>query len=930
MGGGELPDIQMVEDASLLDEVVVVGYGTQKKENLTGTVNTISSDQLTGKASTSLAQAMQGVTPGVTVIARPGDVGSVIGNIQIRGRGNLGSSAPLYVVDGTPVSSGEFQRLQPNDIESISVLKDAAASAIYGARAAFGVILVTTKKGKEGKASFSYNGYYSLSSPTVVPDFVGAYDYANLYNEAQTNAGKPIRYKKEELQYILDRNKPDLYPDNDWYKIVYQDYAPMYEHNLNLSGGGKTRYFVSGTISDQESLIPNKELKKYSFRAKAERNFTDNFKLGTNVNFIKEDYNRGGDFSVTDLNRMTPMTVAKHSDGSWGTVTAGQEETVLAENNPLRKLYEYGRGKYNSTRLNASINANWEPIKDLNINGQISYRQYNYKSSNFKNKVPKLTGFITKELMSGTEVSENQLDAYWNQTGNLMSQFYATYHKAIDLHDFNLMAGFQYEKQRREWIGAYRKDFPSNELDVLDAGSSEKIGNNGNTQEDALVSEYARLNYAFDGKYLFEANIRFDKSSRFPEEERLGVFPSFSAAWRVSQEDFMANVDWINELKIRASWGQAGNIDNVGYYDYQDQLGLGGAYVTGGIKADGVWPSKQPNSKLGWETVTQTNIGIDTRLFNNSLNVQLDVYDKKTTDILLKLPQPAELGVKGEEQLATNAGVVSNRGIEAIVNYTKFFGDVKVTIGGNLSKVWNKVEDLKGLGDIKSGNFIYKEGEAIGSFYGYQALGIYKDQAEIDNTKAKYGSPKPGDVKYADINGDGKITADDRTIIGNDVPYFTYGLNLGVNYKGFDLAVQGQGVKDVKVYLSGEESQAFFNGAGAKSYVKGRWTEANPNPNAPYPRLLPTGDNRRNTIGSSFWLFNADYFRIKNIILGYTIPQNITQKYGIENLRIFVSAVNYVTFSSDKRLSDFDPEMASTRGTYPNLKTISFGLNLSF
>ncbi|GJQ07048.1 SusC/RagA family TonB-linked outer membrane protein [Capnocytophaga cynodegmi] len=939
MGGGKslIINISLKEDAQELDDVVVIGYGTQKKANLTGTVNTVKAETIEGKATTSLTNALQGVAPGVTIISRPGDIGNDMGNINVRGRGSLGTAAPLYIVDGIPVSEGDFQRIYTGDIESISVLKDAAASAIYGARAAHGVFLVTTKKGKEGKASISYNGYYGFQSPTILPKKLNSYNYATLLNEANINAGKDAIYDQKAIDRIVAQDSPDLYPNNDWYSLVFRKHIPIQEHNINISGGGKTRYFVSGTFYEQESVVKGRLLDRYSFRANTERDFTDKFTLGTNISYVQDYFNRDGNFSITDLDRMTPLTVARHTDGSWGTVTGGNESTVLAENNPLRKAAEYGRKDYISTRFNGSINAIWKPIKGLNITGQLSYRTFDKRDTEFENKVGQLTGFISKKPMKGTDGQTiNKMTKTWEHSKNLTSQVYANYDFSLNNHNFSLMGGTQYEDYRYEWLRASRKDFPNNNLNSINAGSAkaENLGNDGRIQERAFLSYFGRLKYNYDGKYLFEANVRADQSSQFPKENRLGVFPSFSAAYRISQENFMRNIEWLSDLKLRASWGKLGNVDNVGYYDYYDALGVGSAYITDGVKNDGVWPSIQVNKNLTWETVTMTNLGLDASFFKNSLNIQLDVFDKLTSDILLKMPQPYELGLLTntnlDERAAKNAGKVSNKGIEALVSYRGSVGDFKYGISGNISKIWNKIIDLNGQDNQVNGNFILKEGEAIGSFYGYKALGLFRDSEDVKNHVKQDAATGAGDIKYADTDKNGKFDADDRTILGNDVPYFTYGLGFDVSYKGFDFSVQGQGVRDVLVYLSGEASQAFFNGAGAKEYHLGRWTTQNPDPNANYPRLLITSANNHNARTSSFWLYDADYFRIKSIILGYTMPQEVSQLIGFQKVRFYLSGTNLITFRADKRLKDFDPEAPSQRGTYPNMKNIIFGVNVSF
>ncbi|UNY97305.1 TonB-dependent receptor [Zhouia spongiae] len=935
VGGNTSINVALAIEASQLDEVVVVGYGTQKKENLTGSVSSIKTDEIEGRATTSLTNALQGLTPGVTVVSQAGNVGSDMGSINVRGRGNLGSSSPLYIVDGIPVNARDFQRINPSDVESISVLKDAAAASIYGSRAAYGVFIVTTKKGKEGKASFSYNTYFGWQSPTVLPKKVNGVQYANLINEANVNAGKSAVYSNDELQTIKDQSNPDLYPDNDWYDLFYRSSAPMLEHNISVSGGGDTRYFVSGTFFEQNSLVPGTSLDRYSIRANTERDFGDNFTLGTNISFVQEDIERKGDFSFVDLDRMTPLTVGRHSDGTWGSITGGKVSSVLAENNPLRKVAEYGWEDRQKSTFIGSINAKLQLTKDISVKGIVSYQTYNEERNTFKNEVDPVINFLTKEPIASTRKTPNSLEVRWDKDHTFMAQAFATYEKEIEKHDVKFMIGTQYEATQYKYLLASRKEFPSNGLGAINGGSNAAINlsNKGLIEEEAFVSQFGRLNYSFDDKYLVEANIRFDQSSKFNSDNRLGVFPSFSAAWRVSQESFLENVEWLSNMKLRGSWGQLGYVDNVGFYDYYDALGTGTAAIIGGGRVDGVWPYRQANPNLGWETVTMTNIGIDVGLFRNALSFQLDAFNKVTDDILLEVPMPLELGLEDNEEvvISQNAGKVTNRGLEIALAYRGEINDFKYSVSGNMSKIWNKIDDLRGNNDqIYESKWIFREGESIGSFYMYEADGLFSTQEEVDAHAFQSSATSPGDIKYKDLNNDGVINGDDRKIVGNDVPYFTYGLSFNASYKGFDFNVQGQGVADVKVYLDAEASQAFYNGAGAKEYHLNRWTPDNPDPNADYPRILPSGESQHNQVLSSFWMYNASYFRIKNLALGYTLPLDVTEKYGLSKLRFYVSGTNLFTTRSDKRLDDFDPEFPSRRAGYPIMKVVSLGLNVNF
>ncbi|MDN5284903.1 MAG: SusC/RagA family TonB-linked outer membrane protein [Mucilaginibacter sp.] len=931
-----------------LNEVVVVGYGTQKKVNVSGAVNTVSAKQLTNRPVTSLTSALEGVVPGMTIVGRPGDAGgktkagSLGGDdvsINVRGRGNLGTSSPLFVVDGVPITGGDFSRINPNDVESISVLKDASASSIYGSRAAYGVILVTTKKGKDGQAVINYNAYYGIQTPTVLPKWLGSYDFATLTNEALSNAGKTPRFSASDLQKIKDHSDPDNFPDNDWYKLTLRQSAPMTEHEINISGGGKTRYFLGGSFFDQNSLLPDKNLQRYSFRANTESQVSDKFRIGSNVSFIRDGLdNKNGTVDFTTLNREVPLMVNKQSNGEWGSIDGGLPDGTLAAGNPLRTLAEGGRNSYTTNRFIGSVNGNYTPIKGLDINGMVSYNYFSAVSSAFTSTIDPILNFNTGAPISGTGVSPNQLDEAWENTGKLLTQGTVSYEKTVGKHYAKLLGGASYEQYSDRKIEVIRKNFASNDLNSINAGSADPLNtaSTGGIQNNAIESVFGRFNYSYNDRYLLEASMRVDASSQFAPGHRSGAYPSFSGAWRISQEDFMKSVTWLSELKLRGSWGKLGNISNVGNYDFYDGINTGTAVILDQSKQDGAWQGKLPNTTLSWEKITMTNVGLDAGFFNNKLNLQVDAFNKITNGILLTNPSlPDEAGLVFSTDPAKNTAPsanlakVQNKGFELSLNYNGHIQDFKFSVGGNVSRIWNKVLNLGGQGDQVNGYYVNRVGAAIGSFYMWQADGLFTSSADVANHATQSTSTKAGDIKYVDQNGDGKIDGNDRVIVGNDVPYFTYGVNLSASYKNFDFSLLGQGVGNVKVYLEEEASQAFFNGAGVKEYVLGRWTATNPNPNAVYPRLLSSADNTQNLKQSSFWLFNADYFRVKALTIGYSLPKKVLESIHIKGLRVYASSNNPFTIRGDKRLKDFDPETASQRSSYPQLKTYSFGVNLT-
>lgn len=925
--------IYLSKSAANLDEVVVVGYGTQKKVNLSGAVNTVDKKLLVNRPVTSLTNALQGTVPGMAVISRPGDVGNDLGSINVRGRGNLGTSAPLYVVDGVVVSGGDFARINPNDVESMSILKDASASAIYGSRAAYGVILVTTKKGS-GAFRVNYNAYYGSQSAAYLPDFTDAYDYAVLYNEAETNAGRNPRFSTGILDTIRQQLNPDLYPNNNWFGLTLRKRAPMMEHQVSIAGGERVKYFLSGAYFLQNSLIPGKDLRRYSVRANTEAQVTEKLKLSSNISFIRDGFdNEKGTIDFTTLSRLTPLVVARQSDGNWGSINAGAVDAALASGNTLRKLAEGGRSSYATNRFIGTLNGTYTPVKGLDINGLFSYNFLNYLTSTFTNTMDPLINFVTKAPLTSTAVTTNQLDEQWQNTTNLLAQVTAGYSHKVALHEFRILAGSSYENFRDQFVRVIRKGFVNNDLNAINGGSANPLNTTatGNIQQRGFRSYFGRLNYAYDNKYLLEMSLRNDASSQFAPGHRAGWFPGASFAWRISQENFLKNSDAITELKLRLSAGRLGNTNNVGNYDFYDGLGTGTVVILDQQKQDGVYPAKIFNPLLSWEKVDMYNLGIDVTLWRK-LNLQLDVFDKRARDILLQDPNiPIEAGLipdsdPSKTQIPSiNVGTVRNRGFEFSAGYNGRINDFSYTIGGNISKIWNKITELGGLKEqAPSGYYINRVGEAIGSFYMYEANGFYETDAEAQ----KYNpAAKAGDIRYIDQNKDNKINGDDRVIAGNDVPYFTYGINLGANYKNFDFALLGSGVSNVKVYLESEASQAFFNGAGVKKYVLDRWTINDPRQDASYPRLSRTGTV--NFATSTFWLFNADYFRFRSLSVGYTIPGKLLERWNMKNLRIYVASNNPFTIRGDKRLKDFDPESASQRSTYPALRTYSFGLNLT-
>ena len=934
---GQALDIVLKEDSKTLDEVVVVGYGVQKKVNLTGSVTAVGPEELTTHANTNLLATVQGQVPGVTIISRPGSDPA----INMRGRGNLGTSAPLFVVDGAIADAGFFSSLDPNSIESISFLKDAASSAIYGSSAAYGVVLVKTKGGKEGKVKVSYDGTVSLKFATYTPKVLGSEWYARLSNEAALNENPntaSLPYTEEAIQKFRDGSDPDMYPNTNWYDLVLDDQAVMTKHSVSISGGNKVKYYTSLGYMYDDKFTPGSSSNRYNLISNLSSDVNDWLSWRSNINYIQNtsDTETGG---IAYVNLLTiPSTyVARQSNGEWGSYEGGKPAALVnMQRNPLRQLEEGGWNKSKSENTLINLAVDIKPIKGLVLTGEMIYKAYDYKYRVYEANRPKIKDFVTGAELNSTN-TDSKMTYDWQENSRLTYNGLANYTWSNDIHSIGVLGGISYEHYQYQKQKSYRKKFPTNGMTDINGGSSapEDMHTEGGTNEDKLMSYFARVNYSYKDRYLFEANLRADASSRFHKDNRWGIFPSFSAGWRVNQEEFMKDIHWINNLKIRASWGQLGNINNVGQYDYFSTYEQGDNYNFEDTVVNGIIEAKPANVGLGWETVTVTNIGVDFDIFNGLLSFTGDYYDKQTKDILMSYPSPAEVGIPSKYKVSQNIGKVSNKGIEIAITHNNRIGDFSYSIGGNITKNWNKVKDLGVNDPMIEDPWIKKVGYAIGTFYGYRSDGLLT-QEDIDNGNyITDGNSKPnaGDIKYVDLDGDKKLTDKDRDYIGCDVPDITYGINLSMQYKGFDLSVFGQGVSGTKVRFYQEQAWAFSDYASPREYHLKRWTVENPNPNAAYPRIYPctSAHSTFNNKFSDFWLFDADYFRIKNITLGYTFQKNVVQSLGVEALKLYVAAENPFTIRADHRMEDFDPETASGRGENTRGTTsLSFGVNLTF
>lgn len=921
-------DLVMSADTELLEEVVVVGYGTQKKVNMTGAVAQIDSKVLESRPVQNVSSALQGLMPGVMVTSGQGRPGQDGATIRVRGVGTLNTADPYILVDG--VETGTMNSVDPNDIESISVLKDAASAAIYGSKASNGVILITTKRGKTGKPRITYNGYVGLQSPTEMIERMGSYNYARLYNQSLVDAGYNPRFSDDQIQKFKDGTDPN-YPNTDWYKEAYQT-GVQHTHNVNVSGGtDDVKYMGSVGYLDQVGILPNATRQQFNGRTNLDMKLNSRLNVKLNLAYIKNDYAdptssyAGGssDQIIRQLNRIAPWIVSRYDDGTWGTISDGSPIAWLDVNQTVSR---------DNQNFSGTLSADYKIVDGLVATVTGSYVGNTQHYRDFQKYI---------RYNANKETEPNHLDERhynWDRTN---FDALLNYDKQFGLHGFKALAGWHAEKYNYNYNRSYRKDFPSNDLTDMSAGDAASQQNWGNTRELAMLSWFGRVNYDFAGKYLFEANIRSDASSRFAKDQRWGYFPSFSGAWRMSEEDFMAGAnDWLDNLKLRASWGLLGNQDALDdFYPWMNTYNLGALYPFGGSLNSGYYQSSYKLSTISWEKARTWGIGLDATI-DSKINLSLDYYDRKTTGIIMDVPVPQEFGLGAYKD---NVGAMVNRGVEVMLGYNNRWGDWTFNITGNAAYNINELLDLGGPGtmtDPNNGNKRRVVGERLNSFYAYEAKGFFDSDAAAQEWMDKYsGKPgypfgnmkfRGGDLIYQDTNGDGVITSDDRKLIGSSDPAFTYGVNLNAGYKNFDISMIFTGAAGV-YRLINQEVTGYFNGDDSHpaSAWLDAWTPDNKNAKMPRVAYSTTSPSLSSNVMSTFWIQNASYLRMKNLQLGYTLPKSFLKSVGIENVRVYYSAENIFTLHN--MLVNVDPEISSERASsFPLTQTHAIGLNVSF
>ena len=918
--------------------MVVIGYGTVKKKDLTGSVASVRGDDLAAKKTTTLSTALQGTLSGVLVQRSGNAPGASASSIRVRGITTMGNSNPLIIVDG--VQTDDIDYVNSNDVESISVLKDAAAASIYGAKAAAGVILITTKRGSKSDMSISYNGEFGWEIPTEQPEMVGVTRFLEMYNELSYNdnpgAGFYQQYTADQVKSWVKNNAsdPDNYPITDWKNMILKDNAPRMSHVVSVNGGNDAvRTKVSLSYDEVGALYNGRKFQRFMLRAN--NDFTiikDMLSASLDVNIRRAHNQRPVYDPFNDIRKMPAIYPAIWENGGIAEGKAGA--------NPYGYL-NYG-GTYNawSTQLGGKASIKLTPVKGLSFEAIVSPFINYTKSKQFKQAAtwvlkddPSVTGGFL-DGYSTTDLSEGRNDN-WHITSQVIANYAATF---AGRHDLNVMAGYENYLMNSETLSAARTQYELTEYPYLNVGPEDYQTNAGSGSEFTSNSFFGRVMYSYDDRYLVQANVRHDGSSRFARKYRWGTFPSASAGWVISKEKWMQSAaPYLSFMKLRASWGMLGN-ERIGdnYFPFMALLTFNDAlfYENGAIVSDKTAAQRVlAVEDITWETTTSTDIGIDLGFFRNRLTANFDWYWKTTEDMLLDIQIPYLLGYANP---ATNAGTMATQGFDLELGWHDRVGDFSYNVSLNLSDFQSKIVDINGS-DIISGGKIKREGCYFNEWYGYRCMGIYQNDEDFARYPATLNSTVGvGDLIYEDISGpdgvpDGIINAEyDRVPLGNSLPRFQYGGQFSCAWKGIDFSLAFQGIGKQQSYIASEMVQPLRDNYGGFPAIleEGYWSwfnTAEQNASAKYPKL--TYANRSNNYATStFWMFNGAYFRLKNVTLGYTFPEKWMSKARIKSLRVYATAND--VFSIDNYPVGWDPEMGVS--AYPITTSLLLGLSIKF
>lgn len=902
--------VVLSEDAEMLDEVVVIGYGTMKKSDLTGAVSSIGNKDIKDSPVSNLGQAIQGKISGVQIVdaGKPGDNVS----IKIRGLGSINNCDPLVVIDGVPTDLG-LSSLNMADVERLDVLKDASATAIYGSRGANGVVMITTKRGTEGKGKLAVSANYSFQNATNVPSLLNAAQYAELSNDMMVNSG---RNPNPEWA-----NPYELGAGTDWVDELLRT-GVMQNYTVSYSGGNeKSHYYVSGGFLDQSGIVKSVNYRRFTFQSNSDAQVLKWLKFSNNITF-SADTKKSGSYNIGDALKALPIYPVKNEDGSWSGPD-GNSEWYGSTRNPIGPT-ELNKSQTDGYNFLANLTAELTFTKWLKFKSTFGYDAKFWFIDNF---TPKYNWKPTPTEETSRYKSDNKSFTY------LWDNYFLFDHTFAEKHRVGLMAGMSAQWNTNDYLNAQKNVFMFDNVHEMDNGE-EMYAIGGNETEWALLSYMARVNYSYEDRYLLTATIRRDGSSRFGKKHRWGTFPSVSVAWRASQEKWFPKNDYINDLKVRAGYGVTGSQASVGNYSYLASYNT--SVYPFGISSGNqtaLVSSTLANPYIHWEEVAQTNIGFDASLFNSRVMFSFDAYLKETRDMLVKASIPITSGFEDTTTTYTNAGKVRNQGIEMSLHTINLTGELGWETNLTATYNKNKIKDLNSdvpyyINQINNSYVtMLAKDYPINVFYGYVTDGIFQNQSEV-NTHAVQPGAEPGDIRFRDLNNDGVINDSDRTVIGNPNPSWLFSMNNSLSYKGFELSVFLQGIAGNKIYNANNIDNTGMAAAyNQTTDVLKRWQgegTSNSMPRAVF------GDPNQNTRVSDRFVENGSYLRLKNITLSYTFPKQWLQKAQIENARLSLSCENVATITG---YSGFDPEVGINgidQNRYPISRTFSLGLNFNF
>lgn len=934
---GRMLAVTLTEDAKLLDEVVVIGYGTMKKSDLTGAISNIEGNALAKRKTTQLSTALQGSIAGLTVTRNGSDPSAGAGSIYVRGITTMSDTSPLVIVDGVP---GSIDQVSPNDVENITVLKDAASASIYGSRAAAGVILITTKRASEKQLSLNYTGDFTFEIPTLQPEYVDVNRYLAIANELAYNdnpkGGLYQIYTQEEQNNWMElhRNAPDKYPYTDWNSLLLKNHSFKQNHTVNISGGTKNvKSKVSLSYNDADALYDGYKYQRFMVRSNNDFNISKFIGARLDFNWIhsKTTKPQYDPFSLDGVRAMPAIFPAFWENGGY----AGEKNGY----NPYARLKDGGNQTGWGNQLRGKAELFITPIDGLKLSATVAPSYHFSKSKSFikqikyvsKDDPTEYVGFIDGH--NTTNLVENRDDSY-----NITTQFLINYDKKIKDHSLNVLGGYEDYYYFFEKLGASRQQYVLTSFPYLNMGPEEFQFNSGSADHYAYRSFFGRFIYGYKNKYLLQANVRFDASSRFAEGYRWGNFPSFSLGWVVTEEDFIKklNLDWLSHFKLRASYGSLGNERIGNYHPYQGMLTFETNILYNSLGIANMMPSAAQWNyavhDITWETTTSYNLGVDAAFFDNRLTMSFDYYKKKTEDMLLSTQIP---GILGYGNPSVNAGEMYTKGFELNLGWRDNIGDLNYSVAFNLSDFVSRMGNLNGTEFL--GSTIKKEGSEFNEWYGYLSDGLFLTEEDLKNSPKLNNNVKVGDIKYKDISGpdgvpDGKISPEyDKVLLGGSLPRFSFGMNIGLEYKNFDLSVVFQGVgSQNKMYSTAMMEPYRYSWMKTPAIIDGKYWSSfkteEENAAVMFPRLTKANATANYGTTTDFWMFNGRYLRLKNVTLGYNLPKHLLQPIFIKGVRIYVAANDLFCLSGYPK--GWDPEMAST--AYPITTSLITGISVNF